>query len=225
MSKLFTFGCSLTSFRGKKEKLSSLLKLENIDLSCIAGSNQLQIKRLIELLVNNQIKSDDIVYWQITYMHRNYARLNIGHRKGVEKHQKMKMYKGHQPHYEVSKFKNLFDKNERYDLLSHSRFFSTHTDGCDDTQTLLGIIILLKKYCPKILVSFGWRDVLPGEYMDIFKHKLKINNIDYIDECFLEFAKDNHLGLMDDMHPDAEASAVYAEEIIFKKMKDLKWID
>ncbi len=75
--KLFTFGCSMTDYEGIKERLSELLDVELINSAQSAGSNQLQVKRFHQLILENQISSDDIIYWQVTFSHRRFKRLSI----------------------------------------------------------------------------------------------------------------------------------------------------
>lgn len=226
MPRLFTLGCSVTSYSGKKERLSSLLNLELINVSQKAGSNQLQIKRLIELIINGILKKDDIIYWQITADTRNYVRMRKSSKNMLEKIQKryFDLSKNFR-HYVISEFNNLFDQEERYDVLMNSPLAKQgQFDVYDELQTLLGTLILLKSYCPKILVSFGWKNVLLENNMIIFKNILTMHNIDFVEEYFVEFSKENNLEMLDDMHPAPEAGKKYAEDILFKKIKQLNWV-
>lgn len=224
MPRLFTFGCSVTQFPGKKEHLASLLNLELVNLSHPAGSNQLQVKRLIELIVNNELKNDDIIYWQITADTRNFMRLKGSSKEQLVKIQETQMRQGLH-HYITSKFNNLFDNEERYDLLMISPIIERQDfDVQDELQTLLGTLILLKSYCPKLLVSFGWKRVIQINHMPIFKKALATHKIDFIEEYFVEFSRENNLEMLDNMHPGPEAGQRFAEDIIFKKIKELNWI-
>ena len=223
MSKLVTLGCSLTSQCGVKEHLSKLLNLENLDLSYPAGSNQLQVKRLFELFLNNQIEKDDIVCWQITGVYRNYVCLQLDSQQQVDNIQKTN-FKNSYHHYTYSKNKNIFDLKNRIEILCNSPLVENTFDTDDKLQNLLGTIILLKQYCKNVIVVFGWKEVMTTAQEKVFKKLLNDYNIDFVDEYFLEFSKDRNMPMTDDMHPSLEAGILYAEEVIYKKIKNLGWI-
>ena len=224
MSKLVTLGCSITSRCGVKERLSKLLNLKNLDLSHSAGSNQLQVKRLFELFLNNQIEKDDTVCWQITSVYRNYLRLELDSQQQVEDIQKSSFKDSYHHHYTYSKNKNIFDQKNRIEILCNSPLVINEFDANDELQNLLGTIILLKQYCKKLMVVFGWKEVMSTDQEKIFKKLLNEYDIDYVDNYFLEFSKDKNMPMMDDRHPGLEAGALYAEEVIYKKIKNLGWI-
>jgi hypothetical protein len=223
MSKLITLGCSITSQCGVKEHLSKLLNLENLDLSHSAGSNQLQVKRLFELFLNNRIEKNDIVCWQITGVYRNYLRLQLDSQQQVEDIQKNN-FKDPYHHYTYSKNKNIFDQKNRIEILCNSPLVENEFDENDELQTLLGTIILLKQYCKNIIIVFGWKEVMLTDQKTVFKKLLNEYDIDFVDEYFLEFSKDRNMPMMDNMHPGLEAGTLYAEEVIYKKIKNLGWI-
>jgi hypothetical protein len=223
VSKLVTLGCSLTSQCGVNEHLSKLLNLENLDLSYPAGSNQLQVRRLFELFLNNQIEKDDIVYWQITGVYRNYLRLQLDSQQKVDDIQKNN-FKDPYHHYTHSKNTNIFDQKNRIEILCNSPLVENTFDENDELQNLLGTIILLKQYCKNVIVVFGWKEVMTTAQEKVFKKLLNDYNIDVVDEYFLEFSKDRSMPMMDDMHPSSEAGVLYAQEVIYKKIKNLGWI-
>ena len=224
MSKLITLGCSITSQCGVKEHLSKLLNLENLDLSHPGGSNQLQVKRLFELFLNNQIEKNDIVYWQITGVYRNYLRLQLDSQQQVEDIQKNNFKNTFYHHYTYSKNKNIFDQKNRIEILCNSPLVENEFDENDELQTLLGTIILLKQYCKNIIIVFGWKEVMTIDQETVFKKLLNEYGINFVDEYFLEFSKNRNMPMMDDMHPSSEAGILYAEEVIYKKIKNLGWI-
>lgn len=223
MTKLITLGCSITAQTGVKETLSSLLGLENLNLSYSAGSNQLQISRLMELIVNNKINKDDLVYWQITYVGRGYQRLKLDHEATVKKIQETE-FKLPYHHYTISEFQNLFDKEKRIDILCNSPLVQTEFDEEEEIQKLLGTIILLKQLCNKLIIVFGWKRVLSRDQEKIFKKVLNDNNVNYVEEYHVDYVKEKNMEMMDDNHPSAESNSYFAKEVIFEKIKMLNWI-
>jgi hypothetical protein len=225
MSKLITLGCSVTAYPGVKERLSELLHLPNLNLSYPAGSNQLQISRLMELLVYNKIDKDDIIYWQITNSGRSCLRLKMTHKRQVEKIQEQQ-FKMPFHHYTTSEFENIFDGEKRLDILCNSPLLKqvNHSfDEEEEVQKLLGTMILLKKFCDKMIVVFGWEGVLTPNQEETFRQVLDSYSIAHIEGHFVDYAKNRNMLMMDDRHPSTEAGEVYAEEVIFEKIKSLDW--
>jgi hypothetical protein len=85
--KLVTFGCSLTHNYGLTEELANLLNVDLLNLAYTAGSNQLQINRFHEAILNKQIDKTDIVYWQVTSVIRGYNRLQMNRFEEIDKTQ------------------------------------------------------------------------------------------------------------------------------------------
>ena len=222
--KLFTFGCSLTEFEGIKEKLSSLLNVELINSAQAAGSNQLQINKFNELVLEDKITNNDIIYLQITFMYRKYKRLTMRDLDIVEDIQKTK-HKYIGSHY-VIKSLNVFDNEKRIDLMSNSPWFESNLDESEvdfnnDLQTLLSTIILAKKITKNVLVVFGWDDIIPLEYIKTFKTYLNKHNIKYIDKSYLSFINENNLDYMDDLHPTKKSAEIFAETIVYPLLNEM----
>jgi hypothetical protein len=59
---------------------------------------------------------------------------------------------------------------------------------------------------------------------ETFKKVLKSHSIDYIEEHFVNYVADRNMSMLDDQHPCLESGAIYAEDVIFKKIKTLGWI-
>jgi hypothetical protein len=222
--KLFTFGCSLTHFKGIKEKISNLLNIEFINFAESAGSNQLQVNKFNELVLENEITNEDIIYWQITFMYRRYQRLMKHNLSKIE-------YMGKSdsnflgPTFVMSK-PNIFDNYERIDLLSTSAWHHKCIDESDvdhnqNLQTLLSTIILSKKITKKVLVVFGWDEVIDDEHLNIFKKYLVKNNIKYVDESYLTYIKKNNLEIMDSLHPTEKSAEFFAENVIYPLLNEI----
>ena len=142
--KLFTFGCSMTDYEGIKERLSELLDVELINSAQSAGSNQLQVKRFHQLILENQISSNDIIYWQVTFSHRRFKRLMKHHLPVIEEIQR-NSFTHEGVHFKTSK--NIFDGEIRIDLMSNSPWLEDNLDEIDvdyndELQSLLATIII-----------------------------------------------------------------------------------
>lgn len=225
--KLFTLGCSLTDQLGVKEKLSSLIDADLVNLSQGAGSNQLQINRLHESFIRNDISANDIIYWQITSPYRHYARLRMNMFEEVDRIQKEKFVvaNGHYGHY-VNNSKNVFDDLLRIDLLCNSPLINSVpiNDPNQELQTLLANIIMTSKIVPKTLIVFGWTDMMSKKQFSIFKKFLTLHNINFVDTPYLEYVVNNQLGMQDDLHPTESAGRIFAEQVVYKKLIELQWI-
>lgn len=224
--KLFTFGCSMTDYEGIKEKLSELLGVDLINSAQSAGSNQLQVKRFQQLMLENKITSEDIIYWQVTFSHRRYQRLLKHHLPVIEEIQR-NSFKHDGVHFMISN--NIFDKDIRIDLMSNSPWLENNLDEIevdynDELQSLLSNIILAKKVTNKIIVVFGWDEVIPSEYMGVFKDYLTLHKIDFIDESYLSFIIRNNLKFSDYVypnHPTKDSSIFFAEHVVYPKLKKI----
>lgn len=220
-------GCSVTHLPEVKEKLASLLNIKLLNLSQSAGSNELQINKLHELLIDNGIDKDDIIYWQITSSIRLSDRVQKNKANEVIKIQQQK-FNGPESRFYHCSFskKNVFDDSHRIDLLCNSPMIDEEStiDVNQRLQTLLATIILLSKFIPKLLIVFGWKNIMTSSQYRIFKKYLTQFNIQYVDEFYVEYAILNKLEMQDDLHPAESAGAKFAEDVIYPKLITLKWI-
>jgi hypothetical protein len=214
--KLITLGCSLTENGGVASTLSKLAGIKLLNVAHSAGSNQLQVLRMQELIVNDQIAADDIIYWQITGIYRTHLRLQLARLAEVEEIQKSEFSANGLHHYTPSE-KNIFDKFNRIDLLANSPLVeSSSTADIDDSlQTLVACLISTKRAVANLTVVFGWDAIMDPYRSKIFKQYLAKFNINFVDQSFLEYAVHNRLGMTDSMHPDTAAGVQFATEIAY----------
>jgi hypothetical protein len=228
--KLFTLGCSLTHHYGMKEKVASMLNAELINFAESAGSNQLQINKIQNYIINNSVTHNDIILWQITGSCRSHNRLfpNNENRALVDKVQK-EQFSDLYGHW-VRSPANIFDGVSRLDLLSNSPLLHTmtFTKTCDENQnleTLLANIILLSAKCKNLLVMYGWESIFFTEKnKNIFYEKLLRHNIPVLTESYLDWVIQQNLPLLDDSHPTMESGEIFAEKVIVPKLKELGWL-
>jgi hypothetical protein len=220
--KLVTLGCSLTHNYGLADELANLMNMELLNLAHVAGSNQLQINRFHEVILNKKIDKTDVIYWQVTGMARSYSRLQMDRFKEIDKIQK-EQFTGFFHHY-VCDSVNIFDKKNRIDLLSNSPINPIVLDVNQELQTLLSTIILASHFTHRIIVVFGWENVMSKYQMSIFKKQLLEHQINYIDESYLEYAIINGLEMMDDNHPAYVSGRIFSKKIIYPKLLSLGWV-
>jgi hypothetical protein len=228
--KLITFGCSLTAHNGLKEELARLTNRQLVNLSVSAGGNGLQIHRLHEYIINNNINDSDIVLWQITGSERNSIRLDPpeSQRTRINDIQKNQFAHINHQHY-VESLPNIFDNRPRVDLLCNSPIteIKEHVmlfDPNQQMQTLLATLILLHNTHKKILIFFGWNDVMQENVKKIFLSTLTNKLIPYITESYLDWAIQNKKSLTWDFHPDCATGEEFAKTVIFPALNKLKWI-
>jgi len=227
---LIALGCSLMDIYGMKEYLADHTNRKLINLSHRASSNALQIKRFHEHILHNKVLTDDIIIWEITSFSRIPLRLQnteSTHAQALGVQTKHKLY-GLKKHFVLSN-KNLFDGDTRLDFLCHSPMITKNMyyeyDYNDSLQELLSTLILAKKFHNNLLVFFGWKDIMDQDAMVIFKKYLDSNHIDYLDDCYLDWAINKKLSMYDDTHPSANSSIEYGKTIILPKLNQLGWIN
>lgn len=229
MGNLLTFGCSLTYDPGVKERLSELLGYNLISYAQMAGSNGLQINRFHERIFTSTIDTTDIVYWQITSPYRNAVRLypypNIV--SEIEKVQEEEFAPTNRYHFVKDSY-NVFDKLPRYDMLCNSPWSNVgheNFDLNDQLQNIVSNIVLCSKIYPKTLVVYGWKSMFNDAQLETINYFFDKHNVHVLDTFYLDWVVDKRLNMWDnDCHPDKEAGAKFAEEVVYPKMKELNFI-
>jgi len=210
MYNLITFGCSFTAGKGESSwsgYTSNKLGLPLKNFAEAGCSNSLQIKKYQRAVIDGEITEDDIVIWQITSAVRYHKRFKTSNKKDI--------YENHReetPDKFVSV--NIFDGEERTDcphLMPNTKIEYLRNDIAENLQELIYHIISCKKINKKTLVIFGWRDVIPLEWVDKFKKLLDLNYVDYIDRPILEEVNGG-------IHPDEYKYKEFAEDVIIPKL-------
>lgn len=226
MNKLLTFGCSLTYDIGMKERLAELCGYELLSFAQTAGSNGLQICKFQEYILQNLINKDDIVLWQITSPTRNHVRLypNDINLQSVCKIQQTEFAPIDRYHYIQNSF-NVFDSISRLDMLCNSPYSLVDFDSNEQLQNVLCNIIMCSKIYPKTLVLFGWSEMISDHEKNILHNYLNFHKIPFIGEYYVNWVKDNKLKMWDDdYHPAKESGELFAEQVLYKRIKELKYI-
>lgn len=222
MGKLIIFGCSLSAsghVTSWPQRVSEITGLECVNLAVPASSNQLQVQRFKEYVLDNQISSNDIIIWQITSIHRFYKRvtpnLNL-----IQKFIKWTKLTGNLV-FESNR-KNYFDGKTRYDYLCHHPDnIDTVTDEAELLEDLIFVFTVARQFTKNLIVLIGWKEALPDAYYDKFISVLKERDFNYVEEHILEHSKHNHFPLADDSHPKEEGYISFADNCVTPKLKEL----
>lgn len=236
MSKLFTFGCSLTNPYGWKEVLAELLDYELVDSAMYAASNGMQVRRLHNLIAHGKISEDDIIVWQITGQERcsfsvrmspNWSKqLNYQEGKFIDydaepEDRETLFYYDSPPNY--------FDGSTHVDVLSNHELIedaSTYYDFNQSVEELLSTIILLNNTY-RILVFVGWQGALreSNDNYIKFTQALKVNNVPHMPETMIDWAVSNHQKLDEDgYHPAMITSENWAHHKLYPAIRRLGWL-
>lgn len=237
MSKLFTLGCSLTwGTLGWAGVLSDKIGFELVNSGMYAGSNGLQVRRMHNYIVNNQIDTDDIIIWQVT------SQMRAGFSLACDKSWRTILDnipdRNPDPNwancqYYIDAPANFFDGTQHVDVLSNhplAEKASTYYDFAQSLEELLSMLILLNNNY-KVLVFVGWPGALDDTLMNFTKFikELKNNNVPHMPESMMEYVINNDLELDENdpsgCHPSWDSSIEYAEKALYPKLQDLGWIN
>lgn len=217
-------GCSLTHQEGLANKLGELLNMTLVNLAQGSGDNLLQIEKIQDFILDNDITKDDIIVWQITDIRRRHKNVTMDQWETVKDIQR-KLYspKSHS-HFHLKR-RNLIDKERRIVLLCNSPGMRKSHDYYDDNSTIHAIIstmIMLNKIC-KLYVWFGWEKALLPEQFDVFSNMLNTKKIAYNKTFYVNWAHDNRYNFReagDNLHPAIETAELFAEKILYTDMKE-----
>lgn len=224
--KIITLGCSFSAFGHLKtwperivEHFSNVFeKVDLINLALPASSNQLQILRLQEYIVYDNITPEDIVIWQITATIRGHQRFkNNEGKRNKDLTTPTAFYTGST---------NYFDKKNRLDYLCHHPVsLNMQVDEPEILQQLLYNLKVLKKFTNKVMVIKGWEGVIPEEYLKDFYLFLDKHNISFIDQSIMSHNIENNYPVAEDkMHPSEEAYISFTDSKIIPLIKKLGWL-
>tara|TARA_B100001057_G_scaffold111122_1_gene109224 strand:+ start:7150 stop:7833 length:684 start_codon:yes stop_codon:yes gene_type:complete len=222
MNKIITLGCSLTQQEGLANKLSELLNMQLINLAQGSGDNLLQIEKLQDFILDNDIKKDDIIVWQITDVTRRHKNVMMNQWETVKNIQR-KFYTPKDTAHFYLKRRNMIDKKRRIALLHNSPDVeSIDYDENSTIHTIISTMIMLDKIC-KLYVWFGWDKVLTPQQFEVFFKILITKKIAFNKKFYVNWAHDNRYNFRyDNLHPDQECAEVFAEKILYKDLIKIK---
>jgi len=222
-NKVITLGCSLTQQEGLSNKLGDLLNMTVVNLAQGAGDNLLQVEKLQDFILDNDITKDDIIVWQITDIQRRHKNVMMDQWETVKDIQRKHYTPKDAVHFYLKR-RNLIDKKRRIVLLSNSPDVQSHDyDENAVLHTIISTMIMLNKIC-KLYVWFGWDKVLSPQQFDVFANILTTKKIAYNENFYVNWAHNNRYNFRyDNLHPDQECAEVFAEKILYTDMKEKLW--
>lgn len=216
MSKLIIFGCSLSAdghITSWPQRISEVCNIEYLNFAVPASSNQVQIQRFKDYVLDNEINKDDIIIWQITGTERYFKRTQ------VEDTNQSTIFNNNR--------KNYFDDNVRYDLLCHhpnNRNLIFDEEKIDVPQLLEDLLFFftMARKLANLVIVVGWKNALLPEHSDKFFKILNDRGFDYVSPTILEHSIENNLPLMDTSHPGEQGYISFADNCVIPKLKELK---
>jgi hypothetical protein len=211
---------------GWKELLCEKYGWELVNSAMFAGSNDLSVRRIHSHIVNNHIKKDDIIIWQITGQLRHSFSVHcdtewLYRLNDVET-------EDDDAKYYIDAPRNYFTGNVHKDVLSNHPITtkaSEYFDFNSSLEELISTIILLNS-AHKVLIIMGWEGALreDGENYYKFMSLLSSNNVPHINESYVSWAIRNKHPLAEDLHPTMDTSELYGETVLFPELERLGWI-
>jgi hypothetical protein len=211
MKNYVALGCSLTAQDGFINYINQTYNFNIENLAVSAGTNWLQIHRLNNLLINNQIGAESTLLWQITSPLRNFKLLPAVPRQ----------FKNGIP------FDGIFDWHpekinlygvEHTALLSNNNYFQTKDENFYyNMQTLICDIYKWSKIVKKIIVYLGWSSIIPnGDFDKTFFLLNNLENVEILpaELSICDWCKDQLLEFGDCMHPVTESYVSWGKEIL-----------
>jgi hypothetical protein len=200
-NKFIALGCSLTAQPGYIDFLKNEYNLNITNLAVGAGSNLLQQHRLNNLYVRNEIDSNSVLLWQITFPKRNHLLVD----------DKTHYLKKHQYINEKVELFNL----PCYALLTHNSYFEPHqySPNYDENLQTLAVMIHWSFMCKQIIVYLGW-DFMDDNVYNIFSNFIsKRSNILMLpnESNIVGWCKKQQLEFTDDLHPCKESYIEWAK--------------
>lgn len=226
--RIIALGCSITNGCGWTDHVRASLSLTDQtqydchNLSRGSGSNQIQIKRFQEFLLDHVIEPEDIIMWQITSTTRAHARYPALPRFVAMALQDSQGHE-HLTYNIYTRHANLFDLLHRLDFLSHSQY--AQKIWIDEAQVLEDLLFMLqvaRKYTKNVLVFRGWQTVIHENCLTKFTDELARRDITYLPEALVDWCTEQRLPFKDDnFHPRLSTSQIFSREIILPALRKI----
>jgi hypothetical protein len=176
----------------------------------------------LQFIALDRIDPSDLVIWEITSIYRTFGKHQINHSLLADQIQERDFTPMDQTHIAYTG-PNMFDGQRRIYSLCNSPM-SQPVDQYDDLQRLVGMISLVKRAYPKLLIFFGWSGVMNRIDLNTVKSKFSEHGIEILDECYVDWCNDKKLEFSDQMHPGPLAAALFVEQIILPRLQSLGWV-
>jgi len=238
--RLIALGDSLTSKDNSwPNPLSKQLDCELINFGITASQNLLQIQLFQDWILDNDLKADDIIIWQIGMSSDPVIAVGLEQKSRVERLERRVQKKFSMSHYHL-RGNNKIDKTERFNLLHISPMYrklntmSHPNPEADVLQTMLFMFTMMKLVCPRVLVVLGADWMIKKEHWENMKEFFVKKDIAFLDKSIVTWCSENNLQFLEDLfevptshprgHPTKESFEIYTEQVLLPKLKSLGWI-
>jgi hypothetical protein len=211
MKKYVALGCSLTAQDGFVNYINQTYNLEIENLAVSAGSNLLQMHRLNNFLIDNQVGKNTTLLWQITSPHRGFEILPMV----------QEQFKNGIPYSEFFDWipeKVNFYKLEHVALLCNNDYVQNlNSNPYYNMQTLMCDIYKWSNIVERIIVYFGWNSMLPLNQLQKsfdFIHKLKNVEVLNLESSIVDWCLNKKLQFDSSSHPTKDSYIQWGKEVL-----------
>lgn len=231
--RLITLGDSLTNGDWNwPTPLAQKLKCPLINFAIPGTQNALCIQKMQDFILNDELKEDDIVIWEMTLSWKPVVRIRLEHLEEAERiRQEMKENNSEFEHFALTNYKNKIDDKHRIDLIDISPMLNKFIlldaprDIPNQLQNLLFMFYIVKKMCPRLLVIQAKKIFIKDEdYWVKMREYLKEKDIEFVDEGILDWCEEMNLDFKDPLHPTPKSMSIYAMQVLHPKLKQLGWL-
>lgn len=218
MNTLHTFGCSLTASTDWPDNLANNTGYQIHNHALPAGDNMTQVRRFKDCVLQDRIKKNDFVVWEITYLNRLGFRLSPDHhfftRNRDNKDVNINFHKSS---------KNIVDGEMHIDYVAFNEDWYDVNWHVQNVNEMLTDLLFCFNIANEIthggcLIWFADNNILEDnktkENFMTFLRTKKINMVDY-DLGLMNWTRENNYNLSPDgMHPAPEIYNLYADTVI-----------
>lgn len=223
MNTLHTFGCSLTASTDWPDNLAKNMKYQIHNHALPAGDNMTQVRRFKDCVLQDRIKKDDFVLWEITYLNRLGFRLSRDHHFFTSNKDNEKVnFNFH------TDLKNIVDETQHVDYVAFNEEWynaNWYVQNINEmlSELLFAIKIANERTMGKCLVWFAENNIFENKitrknFLN-FLNDNKIRFVDYDSLGLMSWVKDNNFDLdIDGMHPTPKVYNHFATTILKPNM-------
>lgn len=223
MNTLHTFGCSLTASTDWPDNLAKNMKYQIHNHALPAGDNMTQVRRFKDCVLQDRIKKDDFVLWEITYLNRLGFRLSRDHHFFTSNKDNEKVnFNFH------TDLKNIVDETQHVDYVAFNEEWynaNWYVQNINEmlSELLFAIKIANERTMGKCLVWFAENNIFENKitrknFLN-FLNDNKIRFVDYDSLGLMSWVKDNNFDLdIDGMHPTSKVYNHFATTILKPNM-------
>lgn len=223
MNTLHTFGCSLTASTMWPKKLANKIGYQIRNHAVPAGDNITQVRRFKNLILHDQIKENDYMIWEVTYLNRLGFRLSPDHHfyKNNKDNKKVK----HNFHTHLA---NILDNQCHIDYVSFNQeWYETNWYVQNINEMLSDLLFSFEIACNvtsgNLLVWFAQNNIFEDQttednFIKYLKNK-NIKHLDYKTQSMMSWVEENNYELdKDKMHPSSKIYDLYSETFFYPKL-------